>query len=253
MSDSKTCFIITPIGGDESTIRRHADGVIDAVISPLLNDLNFEIVVAHKISKGGNITRQVIENIIESDLVIANLTGLNPNVMYELAVRHAVRKPLVQICEKTTDLPFDINQLRTIFYTNDMKGVVELKENLEAMIHEALIEEKPENPIYSTLESISILKNPEVSQPEKYILERFNELERTVMRGLKTFAEQKYFVKYQMNEQEKSVVREVINDLINRQGSFNLDNLEKELINRNIHIPRDMIRDSVNELIYQDS
>ena len=31
------------------------------------------------------------------------------------------------------------------------------------------------------------------------------------------------------------------------------NNLEKELINRNIHIPRDMIRDSVNELIYQDS
>ncbi|CAM5570984.1 hypothetical protein SAFG77S_08917 [Streptomyces afghaniensis] len=67
-----------------------------------------------------------------------------------------------------------------------------------------------------------------------------------MVRRIRAFAEQKYFVKYQMNQQEKSVVREVINDLINRQGSFNLDNLEKELINRNIHIPRDMIRDMLS-------
>lgn len=96
----------------------------------------------------GSITQQLLKHILEDDLVIVNLTGLNPNVMYEVAVRHAIRKPIVQLCEYGTILPFDITDQRTIFYKNDMMGIVEIKDKLRNMIKDASKDESPDNPIY---------------------------------------------------------------------------------------------------------
>lgn len=73
------------------------------------------------------ITTQIINRIINDDLVIANLTGTNPNVMYELCLRYVVAKPIIHICENGTTLLFDIKDSRTIYYENDMLGVEELK------------------------------------------------------------------------------------------------------------------------------
>ncbi|ATO28665.1 hypothetical protein [Bacillus atrophaeus] len=185
--NEKTCFIVTPIGGDNTDVRRSAEGAIDAVIIPLLTKLGFDrenINVAHRMSQSGSINKQLITRILEDDLVIVNLTELNPNVMYELAVRHAVRKPVVQICEHGTDLPFDINDERTMFYTNDMTGVLELKENLLPLIKTALEEEEIDNPIYRAITSSTILKDVQVTDSEKYLVERLDLFEERIAKTL---------------------------------------------------------------------
>jgi len=196
---TKSCFIITPIGEGSSEIRRHADGVIDAVISPVLNEMEYEIYVAHRMEDSGSITRQVIQKILEADLVVANLTGLNPNVMYELAVRHAVRKPVVQICEKDTTLPFDISEQRTIFYTNDMQGVVELKKNFKSMVEKVVGDSQPDNPIYSAMESQLIIQKMSGDDVDinKILLVRLNSLEESV---------NNFFRKEQKSINQKSIV-----------------------------------------------
>lgn len=80
--EGKKCFIITPIGDEESSTFRKARGVIESVIKPLLNEYGFDDVrPAYEINMSGTINTQIINGIIESDLVIANLTGNNPNVM----------------------------------------------------------------------------------------------------------------------------------------------------------------------------
>ena len=156
----KTCFIITPIGNSNSAIYRHINGVIRSVIRPCLEKAGFtKIKAAHEINELGSINTQVITSILDADLVVANLTGTNPNVMYELCLRHAIAKPVIHICEEGTDLPFDIKDSRTIFYRNDMLGVDELKEVLETMLCEIdYTKDYKDNPIYNARAVNSIMK-----------------------------------------------------------------------------------------------
>ncbi|MDR5045548.1 hypothetical protein FNE59_07595 [Bacillus thuringiensis] len=182
---NKTCFIITPIGDDQSDIRRAADGVIDAVITPELLKIGFSeenIKVAHRMANPGSINQQVIECILESDLAIANLTTLNPNVMYELAIRHAVRKPVIQLIQKgTKKLPFDIIEERTIFYEDDMSGVMELSKDLGAMLPFALEDKEPDNPIYRVAKQKEIMKKITTNEePMQYIIEQMNSIQSQV-------------------------------------------------------------------------
>lgn len=157
----KTCFIITPIGAVGSAIRRKIDGVIEEVIEPVLGELGYETVVSHKISESGSMTNAIIKNVYESDLVIANLTGNNPNVMYEVALRHASAKPIIHMTENISELPFDVNDQRTIAYTDDMAGARQLKEDLKRMIQSIKFDEPVANPVTIALEKKNLVKIPE--------------------------------------------------------------------------------------------
>lgn len=158
----KSCFIITPIGDGGSEIRRHVDGIISSVIRPVLKEFNYEdIKAAHEINESGMITEQIIDRIISDDLVIVNLTGNNPNVMYELCLRHVVARPVINMCQNQTRLPFDISDNRTIFYANDMLGVKEASDELRKTI--IAVESQTSfrsNPIYINRQNnISIQSN----------------------------------------------------------------------------------------------
>ena len=102
------------IGNDFDPIRRHIEGIINAAIRPALCD-KYELVVTHKISKLGSITKQIIKEIYSDKLAIANLTNENPNVMFKLAFRYSLGKPVIMLAEKGTPLPSDIIIERKIF------------------------------------------------------------------------------------------------------------------------------------------
>ena len=181
MESKKKCFIVTPIGNADSNTRRKAQGILDAVIKPTLEKKGFEVFVAHEISSLGSITKQVIEHLLQDDLVIANLTELNPNVMYELAVRHAIRLPVIAIAEEGTILPFDISDERTLFYRNDMLGAYELIPNFNKAIETAMTEPAPDNPIYRVTQSLLIKESTDAPNLEKYIITRLDEIEKKLI------------------------------------------------------------------------
>lgn len=177
-STLKQCFIVTPLGMVGSEIRRKADGVIEAVLNPILEEFEYKVIAPHEIDNPGSITKQIIEHLLHDELVIANLTNLNPNVMYELAVRHATRLPIVCIAEEGTKLPFDIASERTIFYRDDMAGVGALKVSLRGMLKVALKEKDPDNPIYRAQESFELKKVVIKDDAQKVIVDQLNAIER---------------------------------------------------------------------------
>jgi len=171
------CFIITPIGALGSETFTKAMGLIDAVIDPVLADLGMKAMPANRMQDLGSINKQLIKRVIEDRLVIANLTGLNPNVMYELAIRHGARKPVIIMAENGTRLPFDITDQRTIFYSDTLSGVEVAKDELKKKIEFALADENPDNPIYAYLENAKLFREIGDADPNKILLARLNSIE----------------------------------------------------------------------------
>ena len=108
----KVCFLISPIGKEGSDVRTNADEVMKYIIEPACAAFNYKVIRADKMSNTGLITKAIIEQIISADLVIADLTDNNPNVFYELAIRHSYRKPAIQIIKGEVNIPFDIANMR---------------------------------------------------------------------------------------------------------------------------------------------
>jgi hypothetical protein len=128
MAEPQTCFVIAPIGDPDSDIRKRSDQVLRHVIAPAVERCGYRAVRADQISEPGMITSQVIQHIVDDPLVVADLTGRNPNVFYELAIRHAIRKPLVQLIKKGEQIPFDVAGTRTIHVDHhDLDSVEEAK------------------------------------------------------------------------------------------------------------------------------
>lgn len=175
--NKRSCFIITPIGDPGTDSRRSADGVIKSVITPVLEALDLDPVAAHMISESGSITNQIVKHILEDELVIANLTGLNPNVMYELAIRHAINKPVVVIAERGTRLPFDLSDERTLFFVNDMHGVDDLKPELSKMISSAIASDSSDNPISRNTKETVLKTSKQEKDLASFIMERFDSLD----------------------------------------------------------------------------
>jgi hypothetical protein len=149
--EGKTCFFITPLGANDSEIREEVETIIDTLIRPVVEDrLKMKLILPHTISKTGSINDQIIEHLLYDDLVIANLTGNNSNVMYELGIRHAVKKHVIKIAQEGTLLPFDIAPERTIFFKYDIKHVKNFLQQLHDSIIENLssAEKNINNPVY---------------------------------------------------------------------------------------------------------
>lgn len=120
---AQICFYISPIGADDSLQRKHADFFMEYVIEPALKEFNLKLVRADQIGKPGMIGKQVLEHILKAKLVIADLSFHNPNVFYELCLRHASRLPTVQLIRENDRIPFDIDQYRTVKVdTEDLYG-----------------------------------------------------------------------------------------------------------------------------------
>jgi hypothetical protein len=111
---SKVCFYISPIGEANSEERRHADFLMEYIIEPAVKEFGLTVLRADRMGKPGMIGKQVIQHILHARLVIADLSFHNPNVFYELCLRHTTRLPTVLVKRELDKIPFDLNQYRTV-------------------------------------------------------------------------------------------------------------------------------------------
>ncbi|WP_155616951.1 hypothetical protein [Xanthomonas translucens] len=165
----KTCFVVCPIGEAGSETRRRSDQMLKYVHEPALEKFGYEIVRADRILKSGLITSQIINLILEADLVIADLTENNPNVYYELALRHATAKPFIQVAIAGQKIPFDIAGLRTIFVDlTDPESIESAKSDLDGYVKEFMSGHKADSPI-------SLAKNVRLLQTDPDLAEKLLE------------------------------------------------------------------------------
>ena len=130
-STNKSCFVICPIGSPESEARQRSDTVLKHIITPAVEAHGYaKPERSDQIDDPGTITRQIIDRVHDADLVVADLTELNPNVFYELAVRQAFHKPVIMIGMEGTKFPFDVAHQRMIPYGLDLDSAAEARRRI---------------------------------------------------------------------------------------------------------------------------
>jgi hypothetical protein len=115
---TKTCFVVGPIGGPNTPIRNAADWLLKGIIKPVLEaeEFGYSVTRADEIADPGEITDQIIDAVLNSDLVIGDLTGHNPNAFYELCIRHMVEGKVIHVMARGEKPPFDVQNTRIIFF-----------------------------------------------------------------------------------------------------------------------------------------
>ncbi len=176
----KLCFVIGPIGSEDSDVRIHADWLLEEIIQPVMATfLEYdEPKRADQDHRPGLIDAQLINDLLTADLVIADLSGLNPNSFYEIGIRHMVQKPIIHMQLANENIPFDVSLYRAIKFSRArpkdiLAARLALKQQIEATHAEHY---QVENPV---TRARGIVRLEEHATPaQQVIFERFANLER---------------------------------------------------------------------------
>lgn len=158
------CFILMPFGkkhGPERGPALNFDRVYDEAICPAIIDAGMDPVRAD--SESVESFSEILKRIALSEYVVVDLTTLNPNVMYELGIRHALRPGItIPIFAANTRLPFDIAIWRGLpykldddnYFSDDSAAVMRsmLCERIGQIRSDELVHDKIDSPVYQILD-----------------------------------------------------------------------------------------------------
>jgi hypothetical protein len=129
-----TCFVMMPFG-------HWNDVYYKEIYIPAIKEAGFEPVRGDEIFSSGSVVEQIWEQIEKAKVLLADLTGKNPNVFYELGLAHADRKPVVFTSGALEDVPFDLRHLRVIIYDiREPNWNLKLKTSITAYLKSAKTE-----------------------------------------------------------------------------------------------------------------
>lgn len=156
-SGQDTCFVISPIGKPGTERHTKFKEVLEYIIKAAVKASGYRLQVlrADDIDRAGSFIKDILESIYGSFVVIADLTEQNPNVFYELGVRHALSPRTILIAQSIDDIPSDLREYRTIVYDTSAKGAADFSSRLKKFLLEMQKEpERPDNPVLDRIGSI---------------------------------------------------------------------------------------------------
>lgn len=160
------CFIAMPFGRKEVAGRTvEFDAVWKEVIAPAIAAAGMQPLRADQEQVGGIIHKPMFERLILCPFAVADLTLANPNVFYEVGVRHAARPATtVLIVANEVRLPFDVAMLRTLPYRLDGEGrpshAAEDAAALGGLLKECRAQKAKDSPLFQLLDGITPLQVP---------------------------------------------------------------------------------------------
>lgn len=117
--DKKRCFVIMPFGKklDSAHVEVNFDEVYEKFIKPTVEAEGLNSIRCDEVDEAGNIHKRMFQLIWQADVAIADVSIPNPNVFYELGIRHSLRKCVtIIIRNKNATLPFNIANMNAIQY-----------------------------------------------------------------------------------------------------------------------------------------
>jgi len=156
----KKCFVVSPIGKKKTVVRKRANAVLKEIITPALNmaRIAYKVKRIDRIGGAGDITEGIIDLLRTADLVVADLTDLNPNVMYEMGIRQAWHLPLIPIIDAAQFdcLPFDVQVLSTVPYSIETeKGKKEAIVGIRKQLRSILCQEQKDTVFANAMSLVS--------------------------------------------------------------------------------------------------
>lgn len=135
-------FVLMPFDPD-------FDPVYELLIEPALADAGFAVTRADLSMNQQQILKDIVNALAEADLVIADVSGLNGNVMYELGLAHGMGRRTIMITRDIAQLPFDLRSYRATEYSTEFHEADRLRERLSE-IARGVVEGTAEfsNPIF---------------------------------------------------------------------------------------------------------
>ena len=120
------------------------DDIYEYLIREPLSKAGYDVNRADEILNQENILSSIIDSIIHSELIVADLSTSNPNVYYELGLSHAYRKDVILITQEITEVPFDLRSYRIITYSTSRftqmnkarRDIEKLLEDIQSGTHE---------------------------------------------------------------------------------------------------------------------
>ena len=126
------CFVLMPFGPEDLQIV-YQDHVCNA-----LKQCKLRVQRADDIYGTGSIIEDIWAGINRARLIVADLTGRNPNVLYEVGICHTLGKNVIMLAQTADDIPFDLRHLRSIIYNYTPRGCKRLEEILAATVEKLL-------------------------------------------------------------------------------------------------------------------
>ena len=120
----KTCFVLIPF-------RPSFERLYNDYIKPAMVKRGFEVIKANELFTTTPIIEDIWEQINDCQVIVADVTGKNPNVFYELGIAHTVGKTAIILSQNDEDVPFDLRHLRYFKYDDNDQGWKKLSECLE--------------------------------------------------------------------------------------------------------------------------
>lgn len=228
LAEKESCGLVMPISSIDGCNEQHWLDVKD-ILTESVESAGFNANLVSYADDVGIIQKRIIQNLYENPIVVCDVSGKNPNVMFELGMRLAFDKPTIIIKDDKTSYSFDTSPIEHLEYPRDLRftKIVEFKKALKEKL-QATLKKSKEDPSYTTFLkhfgtfTVAKLDTKEVSK-EDFIIEELKDLKRTIRRQEMTYNERlhhhepsmygKYPPDVTYNEMNKAIQRVLSNDL----------------------------------------
>ncbi|MGV1174572.1 hypothetical protein [Enterobacter roggenkampii] len=184
VTSKKTCFIIMPIADHPDYPQGHFQRVYDYIIKPACELAGLKPYRADDNKASDMIMLDILQQIVQCDMAICDISSRNANVFFELGLRQAFNKKTILITDGLQNAPFDISGLRHISYSHSLRVDTVAKEIPE--IGKMLIEtdKLPDNKVNSVVSLLQIkpakVDSKELTAIDTVVFDMFNQLKNQI-------------------------------------------------------------------------